>query len=72
VATAVKFNGDAALASRVILDQVGSSWLAVTLAPSPCKDTTSETWQVFTLQPQPDGSLRGDLIRLTSDQCQEK
>jgi serine/threonine-protein kinase len=27
---------------------------------------------VFTLQPQPDGSLAGEFIRLTPNQCQEK
>jgi serine/threonine-protein kinase len=72
VATASKFNGDVAFASTMVFDQVGASWMAVTLAPSPCRDANIETWQVFTLQPQPDGSLSGEFIRLTPNLCQEK
>jgi predicted Ser/Thr protein kinase len=72
VATASKFNGDASFAPTVVFDQVGASWVAVALAPSPCKNATSQTWQVFTLQPRPDGTLAGEFIRLTSEQCQEK
>jgi len=44
----------------------------VALAPSPCKNVTTDAWHVFTLQPQPDGSLAGEYIRLTANQCQEK
>jgi predicted Ser/Thr protein kinase len=72
VATASKSNGDASFAPTVVFDQVGASWVAVALAPSPCKDATSQTWQVFTLQPRPDGTLAGDFIRLTSELCQEE
>ncbi|HTI75768.1 MAG TPA: serine/threonine protein kinase, partial [Mycobacterium sp.] len=72
VATASKFNGDVAFAPTMVFDQVGPSWMAVAIAPSPCKDTTVDTWQVFTLRPQPDGSLAGEFIRLTPNQCQEK
>ena len=72
VATARKFSGDASFVSTLVFDQVGASWVAVALAPSPCKDATSQTWQVFTLQPRPDGSLAGNLIRLTSELCQEE
>jgi serine/threonine-protein kinase len=72
VATASKFNGDVAFASSLVFDQVGGSWVAVALAPSPCKTATTETWHVFTLQPQPDGSLAGEYMRLTANQCQEK
>jgi predicted Ser/Thr protein kinase len=72
VATATKFTGDVAFASTLVFDQVGASWMAVALAPSPCKNATTEAWHVFTLQPQPDGSLAGEYIRLTANQCQEK
>jgi serine/threonine protein kinase len=72
VATASQFNGDVAFASTMVFDQVGASWMAVALAPSGCKNATTETWHVFTLQPQPDGTLAGQYIRLTSNQCQEK
>jgi hypothetical protein len=56
----------------MVFDQVGARWMAVALAPSPCKNATVDTWQVFALQPQPDGSLAGEFIRLTPNQCQEK
>jgi serine/threonine-protein kinase len=72
VATGSKFTGDVAFASTLVFDQVGPSWVAVALAPSPCKDATTETWHVFTLQPRPDGSLAGEYIRLTETGCQEK
>jgi serine/threonine protein kinase len=72
VATASKFNGDPSFASTIVFDQVGASWVAVALAPSPCKNVTTQTWQVFTLQPRPDATLAGELIRLTTEQCQEK
>ena len=72
VATASKFKGDVGFASTMVFDQVGASWMAVTMAPSPCKNATVDTWQVFTLQPQPDGTLAGEFIRLTANQCQEK
>jgi serine/threonine-protein kinase len=56
----------------MVFDQVGASWLAVTIAPSPCKNATTDTWHAFTLQPQPDGTLTGEYIRLNSHGCQEK
>jgi serine/threonine-protein kinase len=72
VATASKYNGDASFAPTMVFDQVGARWMAVAVAPSPCKNATVDTWQVFTLQPQPDGTLAGEFIRLTANQCQEK
>jgi serine/threonine-protein kinase len=72
VATASKFTGDVAFASTMVFDQVGESWVAVALAPSPCREATTETWHVFRLQPRPDGSLAGEYIRLTESGCQEK
>jgi predicted Ser/Thr protein kinase len=72
VATASKYKGDVAFAPSMVFDQVGPSWVAVAIAPSPCKNATVDTWQVFTLQPQPDGTLAGEFIRLTDNQCQEK
>ena len=72
VATASKFSGDASFASTMVFDEVGGSWVAVARTSSPCKNATRETWQVFTLQPRPDGTLAGENIRTTSDQCQEK
>jgi serine/threonine-protein kinase len=72
VATASKLKGDEAFASTMVFDEVGDRWLAVTLAPGQCKNADTETWQVFSLQPRPDGTLAGQHTRTTSDQCQEK
>jgi serine/threonine protein kinase len=72
VATARKFSGDASFAPTLVFDQVGARWMAVAVAPSPCKNVTTDAWQVLTLQPRPDGTLAGELIRLTSNGCQEK
>jgi hypothetical protein len=72
VATASKFNGDVSFAPTMVFDQVGPSWVAVAIAPSACRNATIDTWQVLTLRPQPDGSLTGEFVRLTGNQCQEK
>jgi predicted Ser/Thr protein kinase len=72
VATASKFSGDPSFAATMVFDQVGASWVAVALAPSQCKTGQTEAWQVFTLQPRPDGTLAGEHIRATADQCAEK
>jgi predicted Ser/Thr protein kinase len=72
VATASKWSGDASFASTMVFDQVGASWVAIALAPSQCKNGQTESWQVFTLQPRPDGTLAGEHIRATANQCAEK
>jgi len=72
VATAAKWSGDASFASSVVFDQLGDSWVSVTVAPGQCNGRATETWQVFTLRPRPDGSLAGQHIRLTPDSCAEK
>jgi hypothetical protein len=72
VAKALKVIGDVSFAATMVFDQVGPSWVAAAIAPSACRNATTDTWQVFTLQPQPNGSLSGEFIRLTGNQCQEK
>jgi serine/threonine protein kinase len=72
VATASLFKGDAAFASTMVFDEVGDHWLAVVVAPGQCKGAQTDTWQVLTLQPRPDGTLTGEHTRTTADQCAEK
>ena len=72
VATASLFKGDAAFASTMVFDEVGDHWLSVVVDPGQCKGAQTETWQVFTLQPRPDGTLTGEHTRTTADHCAEK
>jgi len=72
VATASVFKGDAAFASTMVFDEVGDHWLSVVVAPGQCQGAQTETWQVFTLQPRPDGTLTGEHTRTTADHCAEK
>jgi serine/threonine-protein kinase len=72
VATASVFKGDAAFASAMVFDEVGDHWLSVVVAPGQCQGAQTETWQVFTLRPRPDGTLTGEHTRTTADHCAEK
>jgi serine/threonine protein kinase, bacterial len=57
------------LLSNLVFDEVGSSWIAVGLASTPCNNAPAEVWVVFTLQPQPDGTLSGETTRSTTNSC---
>ncbi len=57
------------LVSNLVFDQVGATWVAVGLGSTPCNDAPTEVWVVFTLQPQPDGTLTGDTTRSTINSC---
>ncbi|MCP9274549.1 serine/threonine protein kinase [Mycolicibacterium arenosum] len=72
VATSSMRNGAEFLAPSVVFDEVGDHWLAVTVAPGICRGVTTDTWQVFRLTPRPDGTLAGEHIRMTLNQCAEK
>jgi serine/threonine protein kinase, bacterial len=57
------------LVSNLVFDQLGANWVAVGLGSTPCNDAPTEVWVVFTLQPQPDGTLTGDTTRSTINSC---
>jgi serine/threonine protein kinase, bacterial len=57
------------LVSNLVFDQVGANWLAVGLGSTSCNDAPTEVWVVFTLQPQPDGTLTGETTRSTVNSC---
>ena len=68
VATASRRNGNTTL-STLVFDEVGGRWLAVGLSSGTCRNAPDELWQVFTLQPHPDGTLTGDYSLTASNQC---
>ena len=69
VATASRRNGDTTLVSTVVFDEVGGRWLAVGLGSRTCHNAPAEAWEVFTLQPHPDGTLSGEYSTVTSNLC---
>jgi len=72
VATASKSGGDDTFAPAVEFDELGDSWVAVTLGTGECRGVQSETFQVFRLQPKPDGTLTGDFTVTSSNLCGSK
>jgi len=70
VATASYLGGSGiVLVSNLVFDQVGGNWVAVGLGSTPCNNAPAEVWVVFTLQPQPDGTLSGETTRSTTNSC---
>jgi serine/threonine-protein kinase len=69
VATAANSSdGGIALVSNLTFDQLGGTWVAVGLATAACGgDQPSEIWVIYTLKPQPDGTLTGETIRASTD-----
>jgi serine/threonine protein kinase, bacterial len=61
--------GGIVLVSNLVFDEVGGSWIAVGLGSTQCNNAPVEVWVVFTLQPQPDGTLSGDTTRSTTNSC---
>jgi serine/threonine-protein kinase len=73
VAIASRLSGDSTFAQTVEFDEVGGIWFAVTLASQQCRDNArAESWQVFKLQPRPDGTLTGDFTATASNSCSAK
>ena len=56
----------------IVLDQVGDSWLAVTVGSSTCEDAQGEIWETFTVQPRPDGTLVGEATEQMEKGCANK
>jgi serine/threonine protein kinase, bacterial len=57
------------LVSNLVFDQIAGTWVAVALGSMQCNNATAEVWVVFTLQPQPDGTLSGETTRSTINSC---
>jgi hypothetical protein len=69
VATASRLTGELTFSSDLVFDEVGGSWVAVALGTGPCRDGQAETWEVFTLQPRPDGTLTGEYTATAANAC---
>ena len=72
VATATRLTGETMQLPTIVLDQVGDSWLAVTVGSSTCNDSEGEVWETFTMQPRPDGTLAGEATEQMEKGCANK
>jgi Protein kinase domain len=71
-ATASRLSGEMKLASTAVFDEVDGRWVAVTLASDKCRDEPAQIWEVFTLQPGPDGTFTGEYRGASANACDEK
>jgi Protein kinase domain len=70
VATASRLSGELSYAPDLVFDEVGGSWVAVALGTGPCRDDAqAESWEVFKLQPRPDGTLAGAYTATAANAC---
>lgn len=73
VATATRLGGAQVGPAALVFDQIDGRWLSVALGSGECGGATAgELWQVFTLQPHPDGALTGDYTVITGDACAQR
>ncbi|MCV7079858.1 serine/threonine-protein kinase [Mycobacterium szulgai] len=72
VATASRVSGELRLASTMVFDKVDGRWVAVALGSDRCRGTASEFWQVFSLQPGPEGTLTGEYRAAARNACNQK
>ena len=69
VATAARLTGETTYARTTVFDQVDGHWLAVAIGSDKCRDSASEIWEVFTLQPGPNGTFAGDYTATAANLC---
>jgi serine/threonine protein kinase len=69
VATAARVGGAPVAVPTMVLDQVGGRWVGAVLGSDQCQGVTAELFQVFTLQPRPDGTLSGVYTATSSNVC---
>lgn len=72
VAAATRSAGAPVGPATMVFDKIGADWVSVTLVAGQCLGAAAEFWQVFRLQPAPNGTLTGDFIATTADGCAEK
>src|SRR6202023_1174798 len=49
--------------------QVDGNWVGVVLGSEQCRGARAEFWQVFALQPRPDGTLAGAYTATSGNVC---
>jgi serine/threonine-protein kinase len=69
VATALRLSGEGPAVSSLVFDEVDGHWVAVGLGSDQCHNAPIEVWDVFTLQPRPDGTLAGEYSGTSSGGC---
>jgi predicted Ser/Thr protein kinase len=72
VATALRLSGEGPAVSSLVFDEVDGHWVAVGLGSDQCHNAPIEVWDVFTLQPRPDGTLAGEYSGTSSGGCSGK
>src|ERR1700757_3639191 len=72
VATAARLSGDMDVAKSAVFDQVGGRWVSVTITEDKCNGRPGEAWEVFTIEPRPDGTLAGEYRGADAHGCAGK
>jgi tRNA A-37 threonylcarbamoyl transferase component Bud32 len=72
VMTASRLGGAAVAQPTMVFDDIGGRWVAVALGSDSCRGGDAEFWQVFTLQPRPDGTLAGEYTTAAANACADK
>jgi serine/threonine-protein kinase len=72
VMTASRLSGGVVAQPTMVFDRIGEQWVAVALGPDSCRNADAEFWQVFTLQPRPDGTLVGDYTATAANGCADR
>jgi hypothetical protein len=68
-ATASHLNGETTFAQTLVLDQIGERWYSVAIGSEQCQGAAIDVFEVFTLQPGPNGTFAGDFSALTGNDC---
>jgi serine/threonine-protein kinase len=72
VMTASRLGGATVGQPTMVFDQIGERWVAVALGSDSCRNADAQYWQVFTLQPRPDGTLVGDYTATAANACADR
>jgi Protein kinase domain len=70
---AVGYRRNSGMSSEVMtFDDIGGQWVAVNSTTGTCLGLSNEVFEVFVLQPRPDGTLVGSLYLQSSNGCSDK
>jgi serine/threonine protein kinase len=72
VASASRASGNTLRSPALVFDDVGGRWLSVGVTPGRCQNADAERWEVFSLQPRPDGTLTGEYSNTSPAPCASK